>query len=374
MNDPGTPREYPAGLKTILIVDDDVHLAAALALALESNGYRTLHAANAAIGWELARNHLPDLILSDVEMPGKDGRRLLLEMRADPELRTRQFVLMTGKLTFGNQRTAMDLGADDFLLKPFSLTDLLRCVEARLKRAEMSRRLDEGAVAKLQQSLRSSLPHEFFAPLASVLGLTEMLLLDFDKLSPTEVRQELQTIHGAGRRLHRNLRNYLLILELESPGVDRALPWLEETDVAEALTSGAATAAEHRQRSDDLVLDVTGARVRAKASDLGIMMEELVDNALNYSRKKTPVEVQTRREGGTLRIIVNDAGRGMTPEQLQSLDSTWQRSRSTGEKRDVGLGLMLVRRLAQNLGGEFRLESRDGRGTTASVTLPIRTD
>src|SRR5262245_13671710 len=104
----GTP---PVRLKTILIVDDDVHLAATLALGLEGAGYRTLHAANAATGWNLAHAHLPDLVLSDIEMPGKDGRKLLSEMRADPELAARQFVLMSGKPDFANPRMAMNLGA-----------------------------------------------------------------------------------------------------------------------------------------------------------------------------------------------------------------------------------------------------------------------
>ena len=72
-------------------------------------------------------------------MPGKDGRRLLQEMRADPELADRPFVLMTGKAELANSRTAMDLGADDFLLKPLALNELLRCVAARLHRATLSR-------------------------------------------------------------------------------------------------------------------------------------------------------------------------------------------------------------------------------------------
>jgi signal transduction histidine kinase len=372
MNAPVPPKEPTARLRTILIVDDDVHLAASLALGLESNGYRTLHAANATQGWDLARAHLPDLILSDIEMPGKDGRRFLQEMRADPELGSRQFVLMTGRIPLGNPRTAMDLGADDFLLKPFTLTELLRCVEARLKRADLSRRIDDNALARLQVSLRSTLPHEFFTPLASVMGLTELLLLDLDKLPLEEVRQDLRTIQTAGRRLHRTLRNYLLILELEPTNLERRPPWLGAQEVAEAMVNGATTAAERHCRGEDLKIEVEGARLPANPLELATLMEELVDNALTYSRKTTPVVVKVRREGPVLQVVVTDAGRGMTPQQLQSLDNYWQRPREVTRRQDNGLGLVLVRRLVQHLGGEFRLESRDGVGTSAFLTLPIR--
>ena len=357
-------------LKTILIIDDDVHLAATLALGLETNGYRTLHAPNAAIGWDLAHAHLPDLILSDIEMPGKDGRRLLQEMRADPELAGRQFVLMTGKIAFGNQRTAMDLGADDFLLKPFELAELLRCVAARLKRAEFSRRIDDGAVERLRESLRSTLPHEFFTPLAGILGLSELCELDLDKLTPDEIRQDLRDIHAAGRRLHRTLRNYLLLLELEPRGLPRTAPLLEAQEVADALAGGALAAGERHRRAGDVVTDLTGMSLRANPTDLATLVEELVDNALSFSRKNTKVQVRAWSDGAALQITVTDVGRGLTPSQMKSLDVFWQRPRAIYQKQSLGLGLMLVHRIVQNLGGRFRLASDDGKGTVAQVTLP----
>ena len=100
----------PVHLETVLIIDDEEQLATALAIGLENNGYRVLCASDAKTGWELAHTHLPDLIICDIEMPDKDGRRLLNEMRADPALGHRQFVLMTGKEDYANPRSAMDLG------------------------------------------------------------------------------------------------------------------------------------------------------------------------------------------------------------------------------------------------------------------------
>jgi len=209
---------YGASLKTILIIEDDVHLAATFALGLEANGYRALCAPNAAIGWEMAHAHLPDLILCDIDMPGMDGRRLLTEMRADVGLADRQFVLMTGKPAFGNQRAAMDLGADDFLMKPFTHATLLSCVAARLRRAELSRRVDDRAVDQLRENLDSTLPQRFFLPLASILGITQLLEAELDTESKEDIRQDLRGIRAAGRRLHRTLRNYLLILDVEPHG------------------------------------------------------------------------------------------------------------------------------------------------------------
>jgi two-component system, sensor histidine kinase and response regulator len=238
MTTKSTPFLPPVQLRTILIIDDDLHLSATLALGLETNGYRTMCAADAKSGWKLAHAHLPDLILCDIEMPDKDGRRLLQEMRADPELASRQFVLMTGKASYASPRAAMDLGADDFLLKPFALTELTRCVAARLRRAELTRRIDDRDAEKLQESMQANLPREFFTPLATIIGLSELIEKGLDDLNRGEIRQDLQDIRQAGRRLHRSLRNYLLILELERQKTARLTMLLDAEDVREALATG----------------------------------------------------------------------------------------------------------------------------------------
>ena len=371
MSTPASPTFPSSGLKTILIIDDDVHLAATLILGLESNGYHALSAPDATAGWKVAHAHLPDLILCDIDMPDKDGRRLLKEMRNDPVLADRQIVLMTGKQNFGNPRAAMDLGADDFLLKPISLKDLLGCVDARLKRAQVSRRVDAGMVEQLRESLHSTLPHEFFTPLASVMGLTELLQSQLDILSKDEIRQDLKDIRRACRRLHRSIRNYLLILELDDPELERPRSTLGSDEVAKALASGIKAAADRHQRPSDLDSEIVGTELKADALDLAILAEELVDNAMSFSRRDTRVRVRSWVEDGRLHFAVADEGRGMTPEQLARLgvfsrdDSKWSR------EQGLGFGLPLVRMLVRHLGGEFHLDSESGKGTRSQFTLPV---
>jgi len=365
---------YGASLKTILIIEDDVHLAATFALGLEANGYRALCAPNAAIGWEMAHAHLPDLILCDIDMPGMDGRRLLTEMRADVGLADRQFVLMTGKPAFGNQRAAMDLGADDFLMKPFTHATLLSCVAARLRRAELSRRVDDRAVDQLRENLDSTLPQRFFLPLASILGITQLLEAELDTESKEDIRQDLRGIRAAGRRLHRTLRNYLLILDVEPHGPVGLGAQLDAETVRAALAKGIAAAAEPHQRPADLALDLTGASVRAYPADLSSLAEELVDNALNFSCKGTPVRVRAWSEGAAFHFTVADTGRGLTPQQLESLRSPQRNDRRLLEQQGLGLGLTLVGKLVARLGGEFHIESEAGKGTTCRITLPIVTN
>jgi two-component system, sensor histidine kinase and response regulator len=367
-----TPRAGSSAGK-ILIIDDDAHLGAVMALGLETKGYSTLCAPNGTVGLEMAHAHMPDLILCDVDMPGKDGRTLLKELRADPKLADRQFVLMTGRAPLASQRSGMDLGADDFLLKPFELSALIRCVEARMARAGLGHKMDERGVEQLRKSLNSSLPHEFFTPLAGILGLTELLQKELDTASKDEIRDYLREIHDAGRRLHRRLSNYLLILGLEPKGIARENAILDAAAVVRVLTEGAGASARRHNRAADLNMDLEGASIRANPSDLAALAEELVDNALSYSDKGSPVRMRARPDSGLLRLTVVDLGRGMTAKQQRQLDSDAPRDPESPESQGVGLGLTLVRKLVQVLDGEVRLESEVGKGTTIHIALPIRT-
>jgi len=247
----------------------------------------------------------------------------------------------------------------------------LRCVAARLQRAELSRRIDDRVIEQLRESLHSTLPHEFFTPLAGILGLTELLENQLEILSKEEIRQDLHDIRRACRRLHRTLRNYLRILELDTPDSARPHPLLGTEIVVKALSAGINAAGERHQRAGDIAVELTGAGLKADPMDLTILAEELVDNALSFSRKDTPVRVRAWVEAGRLHFSVADAGRGMTPEQLTQVGAFQQPDRKTLGQQGLGLGVALVRKLARHLGGEFRLESEDGKGTTGHISLPI---
>ena len=133
-------------VKIILLVDDDELLRESLGLALRRSGYCVIEADDGAAGFEMARRHHPDLILSDIDMPGGDGASLLRDIRSDSKLKSRQVVMMSGKPDLITPCKSMEEGADDFLAKPFSLEVLLGCMEARLSHASIGWR-GEGQMA-----------------------------------------------------------------------------------------------------------------------------------------------------------------------------------------------------------------------------------
>jgi two-component system sensor histidine kinase/response regulator len=351
-------------MRTILLVDDDQQLRTMLALTLRKIGYRVLEAASGVAGLSMAQQHLPDLILSDIHMPGGDGSTLLHQIRRDPELRSKQVVLMTGRPDLVTPRKGMEDGADDFLVKPVNIRALESCLEARFSRASISWRVEDQMLAQLRSSVPPHLPHEFFTPLAGIIGLMEILHSDFPTLSSTEVIDIHADIYQSALRLQRTLRNYLLILDLQTASSEAVPALLSAREVARSVELGLAEALRQNNRREDLIVTLKSCSVSVKAEDLSRIIEELVDNACKFSRRGTAVNLELNADG---RLNVSDEGRGLTPEEINQIGAFQQFDRKKHEQQGLGLGLVLVQKLAARCNAEFSISSQPGKGTQVQV-------
>jgi two-component system sensor histidine kinase/response regulator len=366
-----TGTQVGAAARWVHIIDDDPALGNALAAGLKAHGYRTTFSASADTAWTAVHEKLPDLILCDINMPGKNGYRFLEEVRGDTELSNCPFVFMTGNPMFAQPRAAMDRGADDFLLKPFTLDALVACVSARLRRSEIAGQNEAALIRELRNSLHRGLSHEFFTPLAGIIGYAEMLEQDGDSLGDAEVRGGLRNIMLSSRRLHRTLRNYLYALDRLGPDSFAPFPVLAPATLVQLVQQGAFLAAERHARKSDLMLDVSGATIQAGAQEIPILVEELVENALAFSRPGSSVKVKSQRIGAEWRLTVEDSGRGMTRQQLKNLGLFRQFERDKFQQPGLGVGLFIVRQILRRNQGRLQIESTPGAGTTCEVTMAV---
>jgi signal transduction histidine kinase len=353
-------------MKTILLVDDDDGMRLTFGVVLRRQGYHVLEANSGASGLEIARQHLPDLILSDIHMPGGDGSTLLRDLRRDPELRSKQIVLMTGKPELVTPRKGMEEGADDFLVKPVSMEALLGCIEARFKRASISWRVEDEMLKQLRSSVPANLPHEFFTPMAGIIGLTEILRSGSANFTAAEIDDIANDVYQSALRLNRTLRNYLLILELQTKQADPLVGSLLARQVEESILLGIKEALRLNQRQDDVSVRIKACSLPIMTTDLSRMAEELVDNACKFSRHGTKVEIEFDEDG---RLTVTDQRRGMRAEEISRIGAFQQFDRKSQEQQGLGLGLVLVQRLAALRAAEMEISSQPGAGTCVQITF-----
>lgn len=126
-------------MKKILVLEDHALMRRNIVTILTMEGHAALSASNGEAGLALARSEMPDLILCDVMMPEMDGYQVLQTLRSDPATSAIPFIFLTAKGEKTDVRIGMNLGADDYLIKPVSRDDLIAALDSRLARKQQQR-------------------------------------------------------------------------------------------------------------------------------------------------------------------------------------------------------------------------------------------
>lgn len=360
-------------MKKILVIDDEEWLREMINLALKQKGFEVIEAPNGADGIEKARKELPDLILCDINMEKVDGYLTLASLRNEAPTAAIPFILMTGLADNAGMRHGMELGADDYLPKPFTTDALYAAVEARLKKAQTVRDEAERKLASLRDNISLMLPHELRTPLNGILAYGEMLASDSGTLTPLEVADMGQVIHQSGKRLERLVENFLIYAQLELVASDpkniSALRIGQTEHPVSLIEKQAALQAEQANRSKDLSLVLADVSVPMVEEYLAKIVDELVLNAFKFSKAGSPVSVKLEETFNTAVLSVSDQGCGFSPEQISRIGAYMQFDRRMQEQQGLGLGLTITKRLVALHGGTLSIESAKDRGATITAKL-----
>jgi len=359
----------------ILVIDDDASLREVIQMALEHAGFEVIEADNGAIGVQNACAQLPDLILCDVRMEKMDGYRTLAALRQDTVTAPIPVILMTGQADTAGMRQGMELGADDYLSKPFTVPQLLAAVNARLKKNQTVRELAERKLADLRANISLALPHELLTPLNGILGFTDILITDHSHLQPDEIVSMSEAIRDSAKRLHRLIENFLIFAQIELLQADQlqALREGQTLDLRKPIERVAQVRAGRAGRAEDLVLELCEASAAITEDYFTKIVDELLENAFKFSTLGSPVQVQSVTGNGTFVLRIADQGRGMKSEHIAEVGAYMQFERKIYEQQGSGLGLTIAKRLTELHGGELSIQSELGIGTTVEVTLPCLT-
>jgi len=361
-------------MKRILVIDDETWLREMVHMALEQKGFEVLEAENGAAGIEAARKVLPDLILCDVNMEKVDGYLTLSSLRSEPATASVPFILITGLADHAGMRHGMELGADDYLPKPFSIEALYAAVEARLKKVQTVRQEAEKKLADLRDNISLMLPHELRTPLNGILAYGEILSSEAATLPPEEVADMGKVIHESGKRLERLIENFLIYAQIELLGADpqklSALRSKRTASPAALIERQARLQAQQANRDDDLAVQLQDQPVPISEEYLAKFVDEVVQNAFKFSDPRTQVSVVLSEGPGHVALVVTDHGRGFSTEHITRVGAYMQFDRKLHEQQGIGLGLTIAKRLTELHGGTLTIESLRGTHTTVTIKLP----
>lgn len=353
---------------TILIIEDEATIRNDLAEILIFEGFDVLTAENGLTGLQLATDKLPDLIVSDVMMPEMDGYELLEALRNNQETRLIPVILVTAMAEHNDIRTGMNMGADDYLIKPFTRQELLNTIRIRLQKAVFLSEKRQSDLQELRLQLIKYLPHELNTPLNGIIGIGQILRDYTDSLSKEEIADFGTNIYDSGMRLYRLIQNYLLYSELviRHENFASAEPLENPGDLCQSILMNIA----HRhKRMNDSEIEVAACDVLIGFKEFSKVLEELIHNAFKFSAPGSKVKLKCGPYEKQFRLIIEDEGQGMSAEELHKIGAYVQFNRTLYEQQGSGMGLSIAKMIVEMYGGELLIESELHKGTTVTVLL-----
>jgi signal transduction histidine kinase len=359
----------------ILVIDDESWLREMIRLALEQHDFEVIEAENGTDGAAKAREHLPDLILCDVNMDRAGaGYVMLSKLREDATTAAIPFILMTGMADAAGMRHGMELGADDYLPKPFKVDELYATVDARLRKVQTVRAEAEKQLSHLRNQITLMLPHEMRTPLNGIVSNAELLATSASSLKPSEIAEMGREISESGSRLERLIENFLVYAQIQIVAADpqniASLRAAQTSQPAQIVRDTAIELAERCGRAAELTVDADDVPIAITEDYFKKIVAELVQNAFKYSPAGSSVGVQLVSAGKLVDLVVSDTGRGFSYEQIQRIDAYMQFDRKMQDVEGLGLGLAIAKKLTELHGGTLNIESVQGHGSIITVRLP----
>jgi two-component system sensor histidine kinase/response regulator len=366
----------------ILLIEDEAHIRDEVLDWLRFEGYEAIGATNGRLGLEAARQELPDLILCDIAMPEMSGHEVLAEARANVQMKQIPFIFLTAAAERESVRKGMEMGADDYLTKPFTHAEVLNAIHTRLdKRAALVESFEaeiahldsifteERKKHLLKSRLVAMFSHDFRTPLSLILLSTDILAKNEARLSPDRKQRQYDRIRGSIHSLTQMLDDMLMVAEMESG-------YLEYVPQSVALSEFVgAIVDEFRlidQGAHELTLDTTiQGQIQADPKLLRQIITNLVSNAIKYSPPETEVTVNLYEEDGQICLLVRDQGIGVPPESQQFIFDPFHRAENAKQMKGTGLGLAIVKECVDHHHGRIEFHSVLGKGTEFLVRLPL---
>ena len=370
----------------ILIVDDIPKNLQVLSSILNIEGYQISFASDGMQALSVVETAIPDLILLDIMMPEMDGYEVCKKLKDNEKTKDIPVIFLTGKAESEDIVTGLKLGAVDYVTKPFNSAELLSRIRTHLE-LKISRDLlvkYNQELVEVQSELQkmnaskdtffSIIAHDLRGPFSGFLGLSELLLDEYDDLDQEEISQIADSMNKAAKRLYSFLEN---LLEWSRTQMGRVEFTPFRMDVSETVgrvfSLFSATSEEKEIRMESKVEKDTF--VFADNNMLNTILRNLVSNALKFTKPGGKITIDAKQyDEDFIAVSVSDTGIGMNDEAKDKIFRIDKKHTTPGTANESGsgLGLLLCKDLVEKHNGRIWVESEIGKGTAFTFILPVK--
>jgi two-component system, sensor histidine kinase and response regulator len=366
---PDKPFHVNGVLARVLVVDDQPSNLQMIGSILERTGMEIVPASDGSTALKRLSVRAPDLVLLDLLMPDMDGIELCQRIREQPEFANLPIIFLSAADEKSLVVRALEAGGVDYVTKPFNQAELLMRVRTHLALKSARDRLKR--LAEDKDELLGILAHDLRNAIGSVHMTAQVLGERLTTAGDARLAGMSENILSATSKTLAFLKEFLanaaadhgLVVALEPVRVCQTVREIVQGHENEAGRKEICLVAE--TGSSDLVAS-------ADPAALGQVLDNLVSNALKFSPSGKTVHVSVRDAGAHVELVVKDEGPGFTEEDRRHMFGRYRRlsARPTAGEPSTGLGLSIVKRLVDGMGGELTCDSVPGEGAVFIVRLP----
>ena len=364
------------GKGKVLIADDERDLVEMLAYNLKKKGYQISTAYNGFEAWEKIESGKPDLLILDLMMPDLDGWELcrLVRRSQTKEVNDIGILMLTARATPEDRVYGLEIGADDYLTKPFSLSELILRVEKLAGKRKSVYQLKE-EMECLHSSMRRKetdlkrVVHDLRNPLLSIGASAKRMLR---RSQNEEELKILGMIYDSSVRLTGWVDDTLSSNKLEAE--------LKEVDIQQLIQQVVYLLKEtSEEKKIEMCFDSSASipHIFCHEQLMFRTIENLLSNAFKYTPHGGKVDVTITpylqwKEGGFIEISIKDTGIGILEDEIDRIFEAFYRGRNHSTQAGVGLGLSFAKQVVEFHGGKILVQSEPQKGSIFSILLPVR--
>jgi len=369
-------------MSRILIVDDNREIRMVLQRHLRKKGYEISQAEDGKMALLKVGQEKHDLILLDVMMPGMNGFEVCQQLKQEATTKDIPVIFLTAKADTDDVIAGLELGAVDYVAKPFNHKELLTRVNTHielkaakdiilLQREELKQANEELKNANAaKDKFFSIISHDLGNLFHTLIGFSSFLTMQTDKISAEQKEDFLQSIQRASQKGYSLLSNLLEWARAQTGQITSKPAVLNlKSLVADnmALLSSNANAKSIKLSSS--ISETT--TVFADKNMLDTVIRNLLANAIKFTPVNGEVKIVSEEKDSEVEISISDTGVGISPKDIEKLFRVDinHSTIGTGEEKGTGLGLILCQEFVEKNGGMIWVESEIGKGSTFYIRL-----
>jgi hypothetical protein len=366
----------------VLIVDDEKDLVDMLAYNLERKGYGAMKAFDGYEAWNKIESEMPDLIILDLMMPNLDGWELcrLIRRSQNKAVKEMGILMLTARAMPKDRVYGLEIGADDYLTKPFSVNELiLRAEKLMEKRKTISRLTEEiesihSSMETKESNLRR-IAHDLKSPLISIGASARRLLRKGEEEGALGA---LKTIYDSSLNLTQWIDDTLFLHDLSESKWQEQMKEVDFKPLLRQTIDLLKETAAEKNIEVEFKAPLSTAEISCHESLMSRALVNLLSNALKYTPNGKKVEVtlttylNKKRETGVVEISIKDDGIGICEEDLEKIFEPYYRGKNISTEEGKGIGLSFAKEVIDLHGGKILVQSELNKGSTFSILLPFK--